>query len=194
MIRMVLAATGVFCLLVLMGCGASAAQRDAAELREIELPPDRALEAATGVLATQGYHLQAVNARLVSASAQQNDDGERVAGTAAGAAAGPVGGAVSAAGAGPIGGILTSLSISLASGGRGKYDTQINVQVAEIDSTRTAMRATAVVNGRVNPRWKALGLFWRDLAQRCVVHPAGEGAKAALPLAGDGGDADQTPL
>ncbi|CAG0981533.1 hypothetical protein PHYC_01792 [Phycisphaerales bacterium] len=177
-----LAAMLAFLGCVVSGCASAPSERDAAELREIDLAPEKAMEAAAAVLAVQGYQLHVINASLVSASAQQDRSGERVASVTAGAAAGPIGGVVSAAGGGPVGGILTSLSIGLASGGRGRYETQLNIQTAAIGESRTAMRATAVVNGSVNPRWKALARFWEELSNRCGVGPATDLAKKAMPL------------
>ncbi|MDX2131761.1 MAG: hypothetical protein SFY69_06900 [Planctomycetota bacterium] len=161
------------------GCGPSRVARDAAELREVGLPSEEAMEAAAGVLATRGYQLQAVSPSLLSATLREDTSGSRAASTAAGAAAG---GTAAAAGAGAIGGLFVGLGTSLFTH-QGAKISQINVQTAPLDASTSAMRATAVVNGRVQPSWTPLREFWADMQARAPVGEATDRARAALPLA-----------
>jgi hypothetical protein len=161
----------------MVGCGVSTASRDRGELREVGLPAEEAMEAAAGVLGTQGYQLERVTPAILTAKVREDNAGARVASTATGAA---VGGTAAAAGAGPVGSILLGLGSSMAIN-RGPREAHITVQVEPLDPAASAMRATAVVNGRITPGWKPLEQFWADLSERAPVGPPTDRARAALP-------------
>lgn len=161
------------------GCASTAtvAQREAGELREVDLMPTQAIEIAASVMATQGFDLRPVSASMVVGAMQVDARGRQIASTTAGATAGTV---VGAAGGGPIGGLLAGLTVGLATSS-GPREARLSVQAAPLDDGTSAVRATAVVNGRVRPDAPMLIEFWKRLEARTVVRPAGDRARAALP-------------
>lgn len=178
-IRLIVIVSGLV-LAALCGCASTptAARRDAGELREVALAPGQAVELAASVLATQGFELRPVSAMVIVGSMQVDARGRQFASTTAGATAGTV---VGAAGGGPIGGLLAGLTVGLATSS-GPREARITVQAVELTDGASAVRATAVVDGRIRADWPRLAEFWKQMAARATVRAAGEPARAALPV------------
>lgn len=160
------------------GCGYSQAERDAGELREVALAPREAVETASRVLASLGYELRAAGPGDVRGEANQNDPAERAVSVVGGVAATPFAVIADVFAGAPA---MSQLTVSLAVNG-GVYDTQLSVRAVGLDSSCSAVRAVAVVNGSVRPDWPQLAVFWAEYGRHARVSPGTDRARAAVGM------------
>lgn len=164
--------------IVTSGCGYSQAERDDCELREVALPPREAVETASQVLASLGYELRAAGPGDVRGEANQNDPAERAVSVVGGVAATPFAVIADVFAGAPA---MSQLTVSLAVNG-GVYDTQLSVRAVGLDTSWSAVRAVAVVNGIVRPDWPQLAAFWAEYGRHARVSPGTDRARAAVGM------------